>query len=81
MDRAAAIRFAGHLFEPQNEELLEDLKRLAVDYVDKDGVTSIVYEWDRVQRYIWSSLRGEAESANPKREVVDEAKTESADAP
>ena len=75
LDRAAAIRFAGNLFSPQNEELLEDLKRLAVDFIDMDGKAVVVQEWDRVQRYIWSALRRESEaarkaevSANPKPE-------------
>ena len=71
-DRAAAIRFAGRLFEPQNSDLLDDLQRMAFNEVMEDGVTVIVLEWERVQRYIWSSLQRESEAKSPKREVVDE---------
>lgn len=74
-DRAAAIRFAGRLFEPQHADLLDDLKRIAFDVVDEDGQTIIVSEWERVQRCVWSALRREAEAAaGQQQEVVDEAK-------
>lgn len=72
LDRAAAIRFAGRLFEPQSEDVLEDLKRLAFNVVDEDGTTVVVPEWDRVQRYVFSAWRQEAEAANPPRVTVDQ---------
>lgn len=76
-DRAAAIRFAGRLFDPQNElavVVLQDLERLAFDTVTKDGETVFVSEWESVQRHVWAALRREAEAAAVAdvREVVDQ---------
>jgi hypothetical protein len=74
-DRAAAMRFAGRLFDPQNEDLLDDLKSKAYNVVvEESGESVVVSEWDRVQRYIWSALRHEsdaADQAGQKREVID----------
>lgn len=72
-DRAAAIRFAGRLFDPKNSDLLLDLQELAFDVIDDNGTAVVVKEWDRVQRYVWSALQREAESSAPSGDVVDDA--------
>lgn len=65
-DRAAAIRFAGNLFSPQNQDIVDDLKRLAEDVIIGDGgKTVIVSEWERVERYIWSALQRDVASQAP----------------
>jgi chromosome segregation ATPase len=64
-DRAAAIRFVGRLFDPKNEELLEDLKRQAEDVVDQDGQAVIVSEWDRIVRYVTAAIQRDAEREVP----------------
>jgi hypothetical protein len=71
LDRAAAIRFAGRLFDVRNAEILSDLQSLAFDVVDDGIVSRVVPEWPRVQRYILNALRGEAEAANGNPEVVE----------
>jgi hypothetical protein len=64
-DRAAAIRFVGRLFDPKNEDLLEDLKRQAEDVVDQNGQAVIVSEWDRIVRYVTSAIQRDAEQEVP----------------
>ena len=78
-ERAAAIRFAGRLFEPQNQDVLDDLKALAYDVVDENGKTTVVSEWDLVNGFLWSLLRNTATAAEPKPEVV-ESPSETTDA-
>jgi len=63
-DRAAAIRFAGRLFDQTNEDVLGDLQKLAFDVIEDRGEVVIVQEWDRVQRYIMAALRHEAEAGS-----------------